>query len=159
MYCILQCSVQVILQTIATGVKVLVCAPSNVAVDNLLERLLLYRSEEGVFLRVGQPARVAESLHGHTLDTAVRQRGERVEELRQRLVAIQGLLDMGSDGVTGEREELRKELEEVRQELGAASGDLEVARRSALLGAEVVLGTLASCGQEGALADMPRLKK
>ena len=137
----------------------LVCAPSNVAVDNLLERLLLYRSEEGVFLRVGQPARVAESLHGHTLDTAVRHRGERVEELRQRLVAIQGLLDMGSDGVTGEREELRKELEEVRQELGAASGDLEVARRSALLGAQVVLGTLASCGQEGALADMPRLKK
>jgi superfamily I DNA and/or RNA helicase len=35
--------VEIICQAVAAGEKVLVCAPSNIAVDNLLERLVRYR--------------------------------------------------------------------------------------------------------------------
>jgi ATP-dependent RNA/DNA helicase IGHMBP2 len=50
------------------GDKVLVCAPSNLAVDNLLERLLAH-GEEAV--RLGHPARVLSQLREHTLDLMV----------------------------------------------------------------------------------------
>ncbi len=36
--------VEIICQAVAAGEKVLVCAPSNIAVDNLLERLVRYTS-------------------------------------------------------------------------------------------------------------------
>ncbi len=50
---------------VADGQKVLACAPSNTAVDNLLERLV----GEGVrAVRLGHPARVSESLRQHSLD-------------------------------------------------------------------------------------------
>jgi superfamily I DNA and/or RNA helicase len=38
--------VEIICQAVAAGEKVLVCAPSNIAVDNLLERLVRYNSPQ-----------------------------------------------------------------------------------------------------------------
>lgn len=60
--------VEVIVQAIARGDKVLACAPSNTAVDNLLERLI--RSGQNV-VRIGHPARVSEDLRAFTLDALV----------------------------------------------------------------------------------------
>ncbi len=60
--------VEVIRQAVRRGHKVLVCAPSNLAVDNLLERLLVY-DEKAV--RLGHPARVSPQLREHTLDLLV----------------------------------------------------------------------------------------
>ncbi|WP_345318907.1 AAA domain-containing protein [Novipirellula rosea] len=59
---------EVIYQAVARGERVLACAPSNTAVDNLLERLVAIMPN---VLRVGHPARVFESLRGHTLDELV----------------------------------------------------------------------------------------
>ncbi|MBX3412361.1 MAG: AAA family ATPase [Pirellulales bacterium] len=55
-------------QAISRGESVLACAPSNTAVDNLLERLVA--AEERV-VRLGHPARVKEALRNHTLDGLV----------------------------------------------------------------------------------------
>ncbi len=60
--------VEVIVQAVRSGKRVLACAPSNTAVDNLLERLVRHIPS---VLRVGHPARVFESLRGHTLDELV----------------------------------------------------------------------------------------
>jgi predicted DNA helicase len=57
--------VEVIRRAVARGEPVLACAPSNLAVDNLLERLIA-AGVDGV--RVGHPARVLESLLPHTLE-------------------------------------------------------------------------------------------
>lgn len=60
--------VELIRQSIRRGEKVLACAPSNLAVDNLLERLLA-AGERAV--RIGHPARVLPTLREKTLDVIV----------------------------------------------------------------------------------------
>lgn len=60
--------VELIRQAIRRGQKVLACAPSNLAVDNMLERLLAH-GEKAV--RLGHPARVLPGLREHTLDVMV----------------------------------------------------------------------------------------
>lgn len=60
--------VEVIRQLVRRGESVLVCAPSNLAVDNVLERLLA-AGEKAV--RLGHPARVLPELRDHTLDLMV----------------------------------------------------------------------------------------
>jgi ATP-dependent RNA/DNA helicase IGHMBP2 len=59
---------ELVRQAAARGEKVLACAPSNLAVDNLLERLV--RAGEKA-IRLGHPARVLPELQAHTLDLLV----------------------------------------------------------------------------------------
>ena len=60
--------IELIHQAVARGDKVLACAPSNTAVDNLLHGLIA--SNQHV-VRLGHPARVATALREHTLDILV----------------------------------------------------------------------------------------
>lgn len=60
--------VELIRQAIRRGQKVLACAPSNLGVDNIFERLLA-AGEKAV--RLGHPARVLPELRAHTLDLLV----------------------------------------------------------------------------------------
>jgi ATP-dependent RNA/DNA helicase IGHMBP2 len=60
--------VELIRRAAARGQKVLACAPSNLAVDNLLERLVRYDEQA---IRLGHPARVLPELREHTLDLMV----------------------------------------------------------------------------------------
>jgi ATP-dependent RNA/DNA helicase IGHMBP2 len=60
--------VELVRQSARRGERVLVCAPSNLAVDNVLERLLAH-GEKAV--RLGHPARVLPALREHTLDLLV----------------------------------------------------------------------------------------
>ena len=61
-------AVEVIRQAVRRGRRVLACAPSNLAVDNVFERLLDF-GERAV--RLGHPARVLPELRAHTLDLLV----------------------------------------------------------------------------------------
>lgn len=60
--------VELIRRAVQRGEKVLACAPSNLAVDNIFERLLA-AGERAV--RLGHPARVMADLRSHTLDLLV----------------------------------------------------------------------------------------
>ena len=74
--------VELIRQAVARGEKVLACAPSNTAVDNLLLKL----SEAGVkVIRLGHPARVGEDLRSLTLDAQAASHGlmEIVRDMRR----------------------------------------------------------------------------
>ena len=62
--------VELVRQAVSRGERVLVCAPSNLAVDNLFERLLAAGEK---VLRLGHPARVLPALRDHTLDLIVDQ--------------------------------------------------------------------------------------
>ena len=65
--------VEIIRRAVKRGQKVLACGPSNMAVDNLLERLLV-KGENAV--RLGHPARVMPELRAHTLDILVEKHGD-----------------------------------------------------------------------------------
>jgi len=60
--------VELIRQAVRNGQRVLACAPSNMAVDNLLERLLAAGENA---IRLGHPARVLPQLRDHTIDARV----------------------------------------------------------------------------------------
>ncbi len=60
--------VELIRQAVRGGERVLACAPSNLAVDNMFERLLAAGEKA---IRLGHPARVQPGLREHTLDLMV----------------------------------------------------------------------------------------
>ena len=69
--------VELLLQLLAGGFRVLACAPSNIAVDNMLERVLagVKKSQDPLLLkqikkciRLGHPARIDEQLTSFCLD-------------------------------------------------------------------------------------------
>ena len=60
--------VELIRQIVRRGQTVLACAPSNLAVDNMLERLV---AAGETAIRIGHPARVLPELRAHTLDVLV----------------------------------------------------------------------------------------
>ncbi len=63
--------VELIRQITRGGGRVLAVAPSNIAVDNLFERLLALGIAQERVLRLGHPARVLPELREHTLDLLV----------------------------------------------------------------------------------------
>ncbi len=99
-----------ICECVADREKVLACAPSNTAVDNLLERLIA----EGVrAVRLGHPARVAESLREHSLDGLAEQHENApiVRDMRREAQDLFRKADKWTRGnpVRGEKQELRRD--------------------------------------------------
>jgi superfamily I DNA and/or RNA helicase len=97
---------EVVYQAVNQGSRVLACAPSNTAVDNLMERLVAMMP--GV-IRVGHPARVFEALRGHTLDELVDRdpSADVIREMRrevQELIRAAGKDFRGRDGHRRRRE-------------------------------------------------------
>jgi superfamily I DNA and/or RNA helicase len=106
--------VELIRQAIARGEKVLACAPSNLAVDNLLERLVAAGENA---IRLGHPARVLPALQEHTLDLIVDNHPD-VALARRLLREAQGLRDKASrytraKPLPGARQELRQEARQL----------------------------------------------
>ncbi len=139
--------VEVIRRAVARGERVLACAPSNLAVDNLLERLI-GAGLDGV--RVGHPARVLESLLGHTLEarTAAHERsriaaGLVAEALDLRRSASRRRQRRGP----GRFSEARVAERDARSLLGEARALAARAQAEVLDRAPVVLATLT--GLEG----------
>jgi superfamily I DNA and/or RNA helicase len=120
--------VQAILETIRRERRVLVCAPSNTAVDLLTEKL----AERGVnVIRMGNPSRVSDLLLKHTLVAgvmahpsyakmhAMRQTAEQHRDTASEL-AKEGVRNFGFEG-RQHRQKLREEARTLRQ----AADDLE----------------------------------
>jgi superfamily I DNA and/or RNA helicase len=56
-----------IVQAVKKGEKVLTCAPSNIAVDNIVENL----GKKVKCVRIGNPARVIDTILEHCLDSLI----------------------------------------------------------------------------------------
>jgi ATP-dependent RNA/DNA helicase IGHMBP2 len=106
--------IELIRRAAARGQKVLACAPSNLAVDNLLERLVRH-GESAV--RLGHPARVLPELREHTLDLMVDNHPDM--KVARRLVKEAHQLRSKADRFTrakplpGAKREMRQEAREL----------------------------------------------
>ena len=137
--------VEIIRQSVKAGDKVLVCAPSNVAVDNLVERLAKVKVK---VVRLGHPARVNVNLQHHSLDAIISSSDEAalVRDIYRELD------DTLARARKGDARRLRGEIKELRKEIRQRE---KKALREILGRAEVVLGTLTSAGPDSPLHHLP----
>ena len=133
--------VEIIRQAVAQGKRVLASAPSNIAVDNLLEKLL----ETGLdAVRMGHPARILDSLRHATVSERVAEHENQkhileLDQQRERLIRQRGrAMERGNGLAWEERRQMEKEIEQ----LWKAARDMEYGLgRQVLAEADVVLVT------------------
>ncbi|TNN00243.1 hypothetical protein fugu_011489 [Takifugu bimaculatus] len=141
--------VEIILQAVKQGQKVLCCAASNVAVDNLVERLAQCKIK---VLRLGHPARLLESIQKHSLDAIIAQssNADIISDIRKDIdKAFVGLKKMHNKG---ERASFKREITELRKELKSRE---TTAITQILKSADVVLSTNTGACDDGPLKFLP----
>ena len=143
--------VEVIVQAVKNcDLKILACAPSNVAVDNILERLTKYKIKA---VRLGHPARVMEKIHSYSLDAILDSSHETaiVKDVRRDIDLV--LRTLQGNRNPGERARLRTEIKTLRKELRERE---EKALKQVLQNAEVILSTNVSASDDGPLKHLPK---
>ena len=95
------------------AVKLLVCGPSNISVDNIVERLAPYKIP---MIRLGHPARLLPAVLNHSLDilTKSSEAGALVQDIRNELDAKQASISKTRTG--RERKAIYAEMRELRSE-------------------------------------------
>uniref|UniRef100_A0A3B4UIF9 DNA-binding protein SMUBP-2 n=1 Tax=Seriola dumerili TaxID=41447 RepID=A0A3B4UIF9_SERDU len=141
--------VEIILQAVKQGQKVLCCASSNVAVDNLVERLARCKAK---VLRLGHPARLLESIQKHSLDAILAQSDNAniITDIRKDI--DKAFMGMKKAHDKGERVNFRREIGELRKELKTREA---TAIAQILKSADVVLSTNTGACDDGPLKFLP----
>ncbi|KAM4553672.1 DNA-binding protein SMUBP-2 [Fundulus diaphanus] len=141
--------VEIILQAVKQGQKVLCCAPSNVAVDNLVERLARCKAK---VLRLGHPARLLESIQKHSLDAVLAHSDNAniIADIRKDI--DKAVVGMKKRSEKGERGNFKRELGELRKELKNRE---KTAITQILKSADVVLSTNTGACDDGPLKFLP----
>lgn len=132
--------IELILQLIKRNLRILVCGPSNISVDNIVERLSPHKIP---ILRLGHPARLLPSVLNHSLDvlTQTSEAGQIVKDVRNEMNAKQASIKKTKSG--RERRAIHMDLKELRKEYrirekGCVSNLVK--------GSKVVLATLHGAG-------------
>ena len=142
--------VEIIRQAAAKGLRILATAPSNVAVDNMLEKLLDSEGGEPLrIVRLGHPARTLESLRHATLraQTAEDDQYEQIQEMSAWRVRLQKkLARSGRGALTGDDYRFAKrESQQLWKD--AKKLELVISRRIAA-SAQIVLSTHGGISQQ-----------
>ncbi|XP_078153290.1 DNA-binding protein isoform X1 [Carex rostrata] len=105
--------VEMILQEVKKGSKILACAASNIAVDNIVERLSSYKVK---LVRVGHPARLLPQILDSALDAQVMRadNSSLAADIRKEMKALNGKLLKTKD--RNAKREIRKELRNLAKE-------------------------------------------
>lgn len=142
--------VEIIAQEVLRGSRVLACGASNLAVDNLVERLSAIHLGEKVgrvnVVRVGHPARLLPQVLDSSLEVKVLQNDESAlaRDCQREIKDINmKLLKLGKRSDRSERNALRKELRQLAKEQRQRQ---ERAITSVLTSASVICATLTGVG-------------
>ena len=105
--------IELILQFVQRELRVLVCGPSNISVDNIVERLAPHRVP---IVRLGHPARLLPSVLNHSLDvlTQTSEASAIVKDVRKEMDDKQASIKKTRNG--GERRTIYGEMKELRKE-------------------------------------------
>ncbi|KAJ0330354.1 hypothetical protein COL5a_003417 [Colletotrichum fioriniae] len=105
--------IELILQLIKLNLRILVCGPSNISVDNIVERLAPHKIP---ILRLGHPARLLPSVLAHSLDvlTQTSEAGAIVKDVRAEMDAKQASIKKTRNG--REKRQIYADLKELRKE-------------------------------------------
>lgn len=142
--------IEVIQQAVkAHSMKVLVCAPSNIAVDNLVEKLA---SKNINIVRLGHPARVLKEVQKLSLDAILTSRdsSDIIKNVRADISSTIGKFKKCKGDA--EIHALRREMKELRKELVDRESK---AIKEVLSNANVILSTTTSASKDGPLKHLP----
>lgn len=105
--------IELIIQLVKRNQRILVCGPSNISVDNIVERLSPHKIP---ILRLGHPARLLPSVLNHSLDvlTQTSEAGLIVKDVRAEMDAKQASIKKTKSG--RERKAIYTDLKELRKE-------------------------------------------
>jgi DNA polymerase alpha-associated DNA helicase A len=134
--------VEIIRQLVAKGERVLVCGPSNISVDNILERLHhVIKGNE--LVRMGHPARLLQANLIHSLDIVSRtsEAGQIVRDIRDEI--DQNLAKISKTKSRGERKSIYEEIKQLRKEYRVRE---KTVLKNIYIEAKVVCATLHGSG-------------
>lgn len=132
--------IELILQMIKRNLRILVCGPSNISVDNIVERLSPHKIP---ILRLGHPARLLPSVLNHSLEvlTQTSEAGQIVKDVRTEMDAKQASIKKTRNG--RERKAIYMDLKELRKEYRERERSCV---SNLVKGSKVVLATLHGAG-------------
>ena len=132
--------IELILQLLKQKLRVLVCGPSNISVDNIVERLA---SHKVPMVRLGHPARLLPSVLNHSLDVLTRtsEAAALVQDVRKEMDEKQASIRKTRNAK--ERRQVYSELKELRQEFREREKGCV---HNLVTGSSVVLATLHGAG-------------
>ncbi|KUL91924.1 hypothetical protein ZTR_01435 [Talaromyces verruculosus] len=132
--------IELILQMTRRNMRILVCGPSNVSVDNIVERLTPHKVP---IVRVGHPARLLPSVLDHSLEvlTQTSEAAEIVRDVRKEIDEKQASIRKTRNG--RERREIYGDLKELRKEFRERESKCV---ENLVTGSKVVLATLHGAG-------------
>ena len=132
--------IELILQLLRRNLRLLVCGPSNISVDNIVERLAPHRVP---IVRLGHPARLLPSVLNHSLDVLTRtsEAAEIVHDIRKEIDAKEASIRKTRSG--RERRAIYIELRDLRKEYRARERKCV---DNLVRGSKVVLATLHGAG-------------
>ncbi|KAK3178553.1 hypothetical protein OEA41_000690 [Lepraria neglecta] len=132
--------IELILQLLHRKMRILVCGPSNISVDNIVERLAPHKIP---ILRLGHPARLLPSVLNHSLEvlTQTSEAASIVKDVRKEMDAKQASIKKTRNG--RERRAIYTDMKDLRKEYR----EREKQCVSTLVGgSKVVLATLHGAG-------------
>ncbi|KAJ4366705.1 hypothetical protein N0V95_000033 [Ascochyta clinopodiicola] len=132
--------IELILQLLKQNLRLLVCGPSNISVDNIVERLASHKVN---MVRLGHPARLLPSVLNHSLDVLTRtsEAAALVQDVRKEMDDKQASIRKTRNG--REKRQIYNELKELRQEYRERERGCV---NNLVGGSKVVLATLHGAG-------------
>ncbi|KAL8829106.1 MAG: hypothetical protein Q9191_002209 [Dirinaria sp. TL-2023a] len=132
--------IELILQMVNHKLRILVCGPSNIAVDNIVERLAPHKLP---IIRLGHPARLLPTVLDHSLDVLTRMSdaAEIVKDIRTEMDAKQASIKKTRNG--RERRAIYQDMRELRKEFRQREKQCVT---TLVGGSKVVLTTLHGAG-------------
>jgi DNA polymerase alpha-associated DNA helicase A len=132
--------IELILQLLKQKLRLLVCGPSNISVDNIVERLA---SHKVPMVRLGHPARLLPSVLNHSLDvlTQTSEAAALVQDVRKEMDDKQNSIRKTRNA--RERRQIYTELKDLRQEYREREKGCV---NNLVTGSKVVLATLHGAG-------------
>jgi superfamily I DNA and/or RNA helicase len=132
--------VELIRQLVSKKKRILVCGPSNISVDNLIERLAKYKLD---LVRIGHPARILDSVLHYGLDQRMdySDQGQIVKDVRDEI--DETLAKIQKTKRKSERYEMYKTVSFLRKELRERERNV---MQTVVGNAQVILTTLNGCG-------------
>ena len=105
--------IELILQLLKANFRLLVCGPSNISVDNIVERLAPHKVP---MIRLGHPARLLPSVLNHSLDVLTRtsEAAALVQDIRKEMDEKQSSIRKTRNA--RERRQIYNDLRELRKE-------------------------------------------